>query len=52
MSALFVLGVLVNLAVQASPWWWLGVAVDAGLLAHGWFVHPRRLRRRADLLRQ
>ena len=44
-------GVLVNLAVQASPWWWVGVAVSVGLLAHGWFLAPARLRRRAEVLR-
>ena len=49
-SALFILAMLVNLAVQASPWWWIGVAATGGLLVHGWFVFPRQLRRRVELL--
>ncbi|NEK85864.1 hypothetical protein GCU60_08825 [Blastococcus saxobsidens] len=49
-SALFVLAMLVFLAVQASPWWWAGVAAAIGLLVHGWVVLPRRLERRAELL--
>jgi hypothetical protein len=50
LGSLVVLAMLVNLAVRASPWWWLGVAATVGLLVHGWFFLPRRLRRRADLL--
>jgi len=50
-GSLVVLAMLVNLAVQTSPWWWLGVAGTVGLLVHGWLVLPGRLRRRADLLR-
>ncbi|MGY1720184.1 hypothetical protein ACI8AG_14175 [Blastococcus sp. SYSU DS0552] len=49
-GAVVLLAMTVYLAVQASPWWWVGVAVLAGLLAYGWFVLPRRLRRRAELL--
>ncbi|WP_324274874.1 hypothetical protein [Blastococcus brunescens] len=50
-GSLVIVAMLVNLAVQASPWWWVGVAATLGLLVYGWFVLPRRLRRRADLLR-
>lgn len=50
-GSLVMLAMLVNLAVQASPWWWLGVAGAVALLVHGWLVLPGRLRRRAELLR-
>ena len=50
-SALILLAMTVNLAVQASPRWWIAVAIMIGLLVYAWFVLPRRLRRRADLLR-
>ncbi|MGY1694040.1 MULTISPECIES: hypothetical protein [unclassified Geodermatophilus] len=40
-----------GLAVTASPWWWAGLVVCAGLLVLV-LVTPARLRRRADLLRR
>jgi hypothetical protein len=50
-SSPVVTGMLVNLAVRASPWWWIAVAANVALLVHGWFLLPRRLRRRIELLR-
>jgi ABC-type dipeptide/oligopeptide/nickel transport system permease subunit len=42
---------VVNLAIRASPWWWIGVAAVVALTVHGFFFLPRRLRRRMELLR-
>jgi hypothetical protein len=50
-SSLVVLAMVVNLAVRASPWWWIGVAGVVALTVHGLFFLPRRLRRRMELLR-
>ena len=50
-NTLVVVAVLVVLAIQASPWWWIAVALGVGLPVFGGFVLPRRLRRRAELLR-
>lgn len=50
LGAVVILAMLVNLAVQGSAWWWLVVAGTLGLLVHGWFVLPGRLRSRAELL--
>lgn len=49
-SALFILASQVFLAVQASPWWWVGVAATTGLVVYGSFLLPRRLERRVELL--
>jgi type VI protein secretion system component VasK len=39
------------LAVTRSPWWWVAVAAAVALVV-GVLLIPRRLRRRADLLRR
>ncbi|WP_158544834.1 hypothetical protein [Blastococcus sp. TF02-09] len=51
LGSLVFLGLLVRLALESSPWWWVGVAVVLAGLAYGRLVLPRRLRRRAELLR-
>lgn len=51
-GSLVMVAFLVNAAIQASPWWWIGVALAAGGLGYGWLVLPRRLRRRIELLRE
>jgi hypothetical protein len=51
LGSLVFLGLIVRLALTSSPWWWVGVAVVLAGLAYGQLVLPRRLRRRAELLR-
>lgn len=51
LGSLVIVGLLVRLALGSSPWWWVGVAVVCAGTAYGQLVLPRRLRRRADLLR-
>ena len=45
-----VVAMLMNLAIEASPWWWVGVALVLGLLVFGRVVLPRRLRHRIEVL--
>jgi hypothetical protein len=49
-GSLIVVAMLVNLAVQRSPWWWVGVLLAVAGIAFGHLVLPRQLRRRIDLL--
>lgn len=51
-SALVIAAMLVNLALRASPWWWVAVAAHVGLFAYAFLVLPRRLRRRIELLQE
>ncbi len=51
LGSLVVLGLLVRLALWGSPWWWVGVAVVGPGVVYGRLLLPRRLRRRAELLR-
>lgn len=51
LGSLVIVGMLVRLALAGSPWWWVGVVVVGAGFVYGRFVLPKRLRRRAALLR-